>query len=323
MGAVPWRKPRITLLIAWVLGACASGAGADVPLPPPPERYFNDHAGFVPADVASRLDETLRRFDEETTSQVVVAIFPRLPAPSLEDFTARTAQAWRVGRKNLDNGAVLFVFAEDRKLRLEVGYGLEERIPDATAKRIIEDVIVPRFRTGDAAGGLTAGVEAILAAARGEAPLEGARPASGARRDPAGESVPIFVVGIVITILMMAASMLGSARSATYSRRGRQQARRLSGGGCLTLLGVLAGLGGYLWVSGLGAGAGGIVVILAVLVVVALLLWAASRGGWSGGSGWSGGGWSSGGWGGSSGGGGGGFSGGGGSFGGGGASGSW
>jgi uncharacterized protein len=252
---------------------------------------------------------------------------PELAGPSLEDFTARTAQAWRVGREDRDNGAVLFVFAQDRKLRLEVGYGLEDRIPDATAKRIIEDVIVPHFRAGDPAGGLTAGVGAILAAARGEAPLEGARPPAAERRDPGRESVTFFVVGTVITIFMMAASVLGRGRSATYSKRGRQRSRRLSGGGCLSLLGVLGGLGGYFWWSGLGAGASGLLVILVILVVVALVLWAASRGGWSGGSGWGGGsagGWSSAGWGSSGGGwGGGGFSGGGGSFGGGGASGSW
>ena len=168
---------------------------------------------------------------------------------------------------------------------------------------------------------MTAGVDAILAAARGEAPIEGTRPA--ARPGPGRESVLFVVVGTVITVLMVAASILGRVRSATYSRRGRKEASQLSGGGCLSLLGVLGGLGGYLWLSGLGTDAIGLVVILGVIVLV---LWASSRGGWSGGSGWGGGGWSSGGWGGSSGGGwsgGGGFSGGGGSFGGGGASGSW
>ncbi len=121
----------------------------------------------APAD-ARRLEQKLKRFDEETSSQVVVAIFPELPAQSLEDFTARTAESWKVGRKEHDNGAVLFVFVNDRKMRLEVGYGLEGALPDVTARRIIEDVIAPRFREGRYGEGLSAGVDAILAATRGE-----------------------------------------------------------------------------------------------------------------------------------------------------------
>jgi hypothetical protein len=94
---------------------------------------------------------------------------PKLPeGAALEDFTIRTATAWRVGRKSLDNGAVLFVFVQDRKMRIEVGYGLEGAIPDVIAKRIISDEITPRFRNGDFDGGLSAGVNALMQAARGE-----------------------------------------------------------------------------------------------------------------------------------------------------------
>jgi uncharacterized protein len=107
---------------------------------------------------------------------VVVAIFPELPSPSLEDFTIRTAQAWRAGRKKLANGVVLFVFVKDRKVRIEVGYGLEGALPDITAKRIIDEQIVPRFRAGDYAGGVEAAVDAIMAATRGEYKAE---PATG------------------------------------------------------------------------------------------------------------------------------------------------
>jgi uncharacterized protein len=137
----------------------------------------------VASSDARRLEQKLKRFDEETSSQVVVAVFPELPAESMEDFTARTAEAWKVGRKGLDNGAVLFVFVNDRKMRLEVGYGLEGALPDVTARRIIEDVIAPRFRQGDYAEGLRAGTDAILAATRGEytaPPRESTRPDSGA-----------------------------------------------------------------------------------------------------------------------------------------------
>jgi uncharacterized protein len=150
-----------------VLAAALSGRAAAETLPPPPRAHFNDDAALVDREAAARLDAKLRAFESQTGHQVVVAILPRLPATSLEDFTVRTAQAWRVGRKGLDDGVVLFVFVADRTLRLEVGYGLEDEIPDALARRILDDVIAPRLRTGDAAAGLEAGVEAILAAIQG------------------------------------------------------------------------------------------------------------------------------------------------------------
>src|SRR5438105_8351520 len=160
------------VLVCLATGAAAVAlvgtARADIPLPPAPAHYFNDSAGVVPPADAERLDQKLRAFDEQTSSQIVVAVFPELPSPSLEDFTVRTAQAWRVGRKKLDNGAVLFVFVKDRKMRIEVGYGLEGALPDATAHRIIDERIAPAFRNGDYAGGLEAGIDTIMAATRGE-----------------------------------------------------------------------------------------------------------------------------------------------------------
>ncbi len=118
-----------------------------------------------------------------------VAIFPKLPSASLEDFTVRTAAAWRIGRKGLDDGVILFAFVEERQLRIEVGYGLEDRIPDAIAKRILEEHITPYLREGQADAGFAAGVEAILAAAEGQ-PL----PATAAT--PAAAPVPVPATGL-------------------------------------------------------------------------------------------------------------------------------
>jgi uncharacterized protein len=151
-----------------------------------------------PAD-ADRLNAKLEAFDKESSNQIVVSIFPELPSPSLEDFTVRTAQAWRVGREKLDNGAVLFVFVKDRKLRIEVGYGLEGALPDALASRIIESAIVPRFRAGDPAGGLEAGVDALVAATRGEySPPPTAAPTHGSRRE---SIVPFLLILLLILYL--------------------------------------------------------------------------------------------------------------------------
>jgi len=162
--------------LAAVLVAAAVSAGPADQLPPAPARYFNDYARLVPAAEAERLDAKLRAFDEQSSNQVVVAVFPELPSPSLEDFTVRTAQSWRAGREKLDNGVVLFVFVKDRKSRIEVGYGLEGALPDITARHILDDDLAPRFRAGDFAGGLEAAVDAIIAATRGEYQAEPAQP---------------------------------------------------------------------------------------------------------------------------------------------------
>jgi uncharacterized protein len=169
----------------------------------------------VPKDVAERLDAKLHAFDEETSSQIVVAVFPELPSPSLEDFTIRTAQSWRVGRRKLDNGVVLFVFVKDRKTRIEVGYGLEGALPDATANQIIRDVMVPHFRQGDYAGGLEAAVDAIMAATRGEYKAE-PRPDA-----PAPAPVPTWVV-LLFLLFFVVIPIWRRAKQGprTYHRRG-------------------------------------------------------------------------------------------------------
>ena len=116
----------------------------------------------------SALEEKLRRFEEETSNQVVVVTFPSLEGESLEDFSIRLAGVWKIGQKGKDNGVILLIFKKDRKVRIEVGYGLEGALPDATSKLIIENEIVPRFRKGRFEEGIQAAVQAIMAATRGE-----------------------------------------------------------------------------------------------------------------------------------------------------------
>jgi len=120
-------------------------------------------------EAASRIDRKLEAFEKEQGTQVLVAIFRNLPAgEALEDWTQRVAEAWRVGRARQDDGAVLFVFVDDRQLRLEVGYGLEGSLTDLESKGILDDVLVPRLRAGDWDGGVDAATDAIIAAVRGE-----------------------------------------------------------------------------------------------------------------------------------------------------------
>ncbi len=137
-------------------------------LPPKPDRYVTDRAGVL-GDRAESLNSKLEQFERETSNQILVWIDRKIPENfTLEDFTVRAAQKWKAGQAKTDNGAVLFVFTDDHKLRIEVGYGLEGVIPDITANRIVQDEIVPHFRSGDYAGGIEAGVDAMIAATKGE-----------------------------------------------------------------------------------------------------------------------------------------------------------
>ena len=237
--------PRpLRLALAFLLASLgAAGARAADPTPARPAHYFNDSAGLTSPGQAARLDAKLQRFALETSTQILVAVMPSLPEGEvLEDFTVRTAQAWRAGEKKLDNGAVLFVFVNNRKLRIEVGYGLEGALPDALARRIIEEEIVPAFRAGNPDLGLEAGIDAMIAATRGEYT---AKPKS-----PSGRGIPPIVIFIIILVVLSALSSRGgggqmrgpSAR--TYSRRGSTPW-------------IFTGGGGSGWGGGGGGGGGG------------------------------------------------------------------
>jgi uncharacterized protein len=160
-----------TLFVAALAAALAvSLRAADVAsqLPEKPARFVTDRADVLGPGGAEALNEKLAQFERDTSSQILVWIDRRVPEGfTLEDFTVRAAQKWGAGDQQTDNGVVLFVFTDDRKVRIEVGYGLEGSIPDVTAKRIIEDEVVPRFHAGDYPGGVEAGTVALMAAARG------------------------------------------------------------------------------------------------------------------------------------------------------------
>jgi uncharacterized protein len=239
------------VVCAVLLGGGAAGAVADERLPPPPKAYFNDYAGLVPAADAVRLDARLREFEKQTSTQVLVAIFPELPSPSLEDFTNRTAESWRVGREDVDNGAVFFVFVRDRRMRIETGYGLEGALPDALANRILNDEVVPRFRTGDFPGGVEAGIDAILRATRGEYQPVARKSRGGVPL--AGLVVVLFFVLLFLWLAQQGSNVSGGGR--TYDRRGYR--RGGWGGGSSWGGGGFPGGGGSWGGGGAGFGGGG------------------------------------------------------------------
>ncbi len=141
----------------------------DEPLPPKPEKYVTDRVGILGSERVGALSSKLEQLDHETSNQILVWVDRRIPENfTLEDFALRAFNKWGVGQAQINNGAVLFVFVDDRKLRIEVGAGLQGSLPDATAKRIIDEEIVPRFRSNDYAAGVEAGVTAMIAATKGE-----------------------------------------------------------------------------------------------------------------------------------------------------------
>jgi uncharacterized protein len=184
-----------SFLFALLLTTWASAAEV---IPPPPPQYFNDFANVTSPATRQQLNQQLLDFDSQTTNQVVVAIYPKMQSDSsIEDYTVRVAQKWRVGQKLRKNGVVLFVFIQDRKLYIQVGYGLEGALPDALCRQIIDDEITPRFKEGNYDAGLSAGVAAIMAATKGE---------YRAKAAPSGvmQFVPCFILlGFILFVLML------------------------------------------------------------------------------------------------------------------------
>jgi uncharacterized protein len=152
---------RTVCLLIFLLAASFAQAG-ETPIPPAPARWVTDTAGFLSADAAGALDAQLEAYERSSGHQVVVYIGATTGGVPIEDWAVRAFEAWKVGRKGMDDGLALFIMAEDRRLRMEVGYGLEAQLPDATASRIINEIIVPRIQAGDRDGAVAAGVAAVV-----------------------------------------------------------------------------------------------------------------------------------------------------------------
>lgn len=218
-------------------------AGRAETLPPKPGNYFNDYAHVTKAATAQQLDGKLRQFERDSSNQIVVAIFPKMDTnSSIADYSQRIFESWKVGQTKLNNGAVLFVFVQDRKMRIHTGYGLEGALPDITCKQIIENEIQPRFKTGDFDGGLTAGVEAMIKATRGEY-----RGTGKIHSDQEADWVPLVFLGIFLIVIVF--RVVSAWRGGTvYSSRGRGYSQW--GGGYW-------GGGGFGGGGGSGGGGGG------------------------------------------------------------------
>ncbi|HSE91830.1 MAG TPA: TPM domain-containing protein [Methylomirabilota bacterium] len=181
-------------------------------VPPPPTSRVNDYAGLLAPAQTERLERLLAERERATGTQMVIAVFRSLEGESLEDFSIRLAERWRIGRKGLDDGVILLVFVAERRVRLDVGYGLEPRIPDAVAGRIIGEAVAPRFREGRYAEGL----EAAVAAVYGRLESGRAGGAGKARRGPdVATLATLAVLAVIVGFVVM--SQLGAARRRGYT----------------------------------------------------------------------------------------------------------
>lgn len=267
-----------------VLSLCALAADDRVPLPSLAARV-TDLTGTLTRDQQAQLENQLAGLERDKGAQIAVLLLPTTQPESIEQYGIRLAEAWKIGRKGADDGVIVIVAKNDRAVRIEVGYGLEGAIPDAVAKRIIEERITPRFREGDFFGGLQASTSALGKIISGEALP--ARTERGSNVSMGGD-LQIFLLFALTIVARWARTLFGLL-------------------GALGAAGIAGGLAWLIFGSWLAA----------AIAALAVFLMSFARAG-GGGSGWhtGGGGFSGGG-------GGGGFSGGGGGFGGGGASGRW
>ncbi|HEX4138833.1 MAG TPA: TPM domain-containing protein [Candidatus Methylacidiphilales bacterium] len=137
--------------------------------PPRPTRYITDQAGILDLGTLSSINSKLEQFERDTSNQFLVVIYPSLPeGQDIALYCTYTEESWKIGQIGRHNGVVLFIFANDRKTYIAVQRGLEGALPDATCKNIVTYVIAPHFKQGDYAGGVNAGVDAVIAATKGE-----------------------------------------------------------------------------------------------------------------------------------------------------------
>ena len=297
------------LLLAGALALAAIGVGAQawetgtdglLPIPPLTARVTDLTQTLAPAETAA-LEAKLADWEARTSNQLAVLVVPTTQPEPIESYALRVAEKWKIGRKSQDNGALFLIAKSDRKMRIEVGYGLEGTLTDVTARRIIAENVAPAFRENRFAAGINAGVDRIIAVVAEGKPLPPPKTESGRR--PGGG----FSFDTLLLILFVVVPVVGGVLRRIFGR----------------LLGSTVGAGIVGTAAWLFVGSLAMAILAGIVAFVVMIFFGLSGGMGRGGGGWTstGGGWGGGSGGGSSGGGG--FSGGGGSFGGGGASGNW
>ena len=200
-------------LAGWTVGA------QGLELPDRPTARINDYASALPAEARQRLEDELQGYARGQSYQVAVALFRSLDGQNLEDASIRLAEKWRIGSQK-DDGVLITVFLAEHQIRIEVGYGLEDRLPDARASRIIREVITPLFRKGDLEGGLRAGLAAIDTAVTGRA--HPGEKAALPRERPVIKAPGAVIGGVLLLMLFVFVIVaIAAARQRRSMRHGR------------------------------------------------------------------------------------------------------
>ena len=212
------RRPLVFLALAGTLAVFAAAAAVVAPLvappfapsvapaqdriPPAPSRWATDEAGFLSRQAVERLDARLEQYERRTGHQLLVWIGRTIGENAvLEEWAVKAFEAWKVGRKGLDDGLVLFIFADDRKIRIEVGYGLEGKVPDIYAYRVIDNILAPGIRAGRPDEAVDAAVTALIGYISGDEAAAGEE--TGVRRSSGRSAVKSVFTGIVILVLII------------------------------------------------------------------------------------------------------------------------
>ena len=269
----PVRLALALAVIAACLAVYAGGARAAELSFPKLTRRVVDAAGILTPDQRGTLEAKLKAYEDKTSDQVVVATVPNLQGTSVEDYANRLFRDWKIGQAKTNNGVLLLVAPSERKVRIEVGYGLEGALTDALSRVIIAGAITPRFKTGDYFGGLDAGVDGILSILAGDAQEWQRKPQ--VRTDEVDPAQVALFIGLFLIVLFVAWRMNRTGGSAGGGRRGGRGGLGRRGG-----IVILPGPGSGGWGGGFsdGGSSGGF------------------GGGFSGGGGSSGGGGASGDW---------------------------
>jgi uncharacterized protein len=219
-------------LLAIVLSVSAAVLNAaETPIPPPPTRWVTDTANFMSMQAARTLDARLEEYSRGTGHQLLVWIGTTTDGPPIEDWAVRAFKEWQVGRKGIDDGLVLFIMSEDRRLRIEVGYGLEGEVPDVVASRIINDVIVPRVQAGDRDGAVSAGMDAVMSVIGGQG-LPGTDSGREVQPVTLGQLIVYLIIGGIFLIVLITNPSLAMYLLANILFSGRHgRGGRYGGGG--------------------------------------------------------------------------------------------
>lgn len=203
-------KTFLLTLFSLVLFCSSSAHALDVPKL---QGYVNDYANMISPSAKTELQKELRSFEETDSTQIVILTIPSLGGEVMEEFSIRVAEAWKIGQKGKDNGIIFIVAKQERKMRIEVGRGLEGRLTDLMAGRIVDLVVKPRFKREDFDGGFVAGVSSLIDATRGEFKVDVTqRPA---RQEKSSQLLTFLIFGgIILLILGSMSRILGGAAGA-------------------------------------------------------------------------------------------------------------